>query len=185
MYRLLPNCFVIMVFSAFLVGQIVFDQFNTNANLSSKGQRLTTLYKDNLKIFKDRSFNGVDIDLAKVKAPVVILNFWASWCGPCLEEFPSLVKLKKKYKEEEVYIVGINSDTEDVNKNIEKIYRDYRLNFPSILDNNKWMGKFRVNSIPVSIIYLGDEIIVSEGAKNFMERKFLRKIDQVLEDSSA
>ena len=183
MHRLLSTCFAIMIFSAFLAGQILFDKFNINAALSKQEDQLVSLYKDNLKSFKDRSFDGIDIDLSNIKAPVVVINFWASWCGPCLEEFPSLVELKKRYGEDDVYIVGINSDTENVDKNIKKIYQNYQLNFPSVLDKNKWTEKFKVNAIPISIIYLGDEVIVSKGARDFTDQKLLKKIDQILQQS--
>ena len=179
MHRLIPTCFAIMVFSAFLVAQIVFDKLNISAT-PHKEDPLIALYWNNLKHLKDRAWDGTEIDLSRVKAPIVILNFWASWCLPCLKEFPSLVELKKRYPKDQVYILGINSDSEDMEKNMRKIYQRYQLNFPSILDKNGWTEKFRVNTIPFSIIYMGDEVLISDGAKDFMDKKFLRKIENVL-----
>ena len=183
MHRLFPACLVLMVFTAFLVAQVVLDKWDTKATLSSGQQRKTTLYKDNLRSLKGLSFDGKEIDLSKNRAPVVILNFWASWCAPCLEEFPSLVQLRKKYGEDKVLIVGINDDMEDINKSVAKIYREYRLNFPSIVPGNPWIQKFKIKSIPISIIYLGDEVMVSEGAQDFMDSKFLAMIDRALKGS--
>ena len=183
MHRLIPTCFIIMVFSAFLVAQITFDKLNIGATLSRQEDQLTTLYHNNLRLLKDMAFDGTEIDLSRIKAPIVILNFWASWCIPCLEEFPSLVELRKRYPENQVYILGINSDSEDMEKNVKKIYQKYKLNFPSILDKNGWTEKFKINTIPVSIIYMGDEVIISEVAKDFTDKKFLKKIESVLKKS--
>ena len=179
MHRLIPTCFTIMVFSAFLVAQVVFDKLNTRAT-PPKEDPLIALYWNNLKLLKDQAWDGAEINLSHVKAPIVILNFWASWCLPCLKEFPSLVELKKSYSKDQVYILGINSDSEDVEKNVRKIYKRYQLNFPSLLDKNGWTEKFRINTLPFSIIYMGDKVLSSEGTKDFMDKKFLKKIENVL-----
>ncbi|MCY4643103.1 MAG: TlpA disulfide reductase family protein [Bacteriovoracales bacterium] len=184
MSRLIPTCFTIMVFSAFLVGQIIWDKLDIEATPSQEQSQKRNFYLKNLKSIKGRSVDGDLIDLSKTKPPVVILNFWASWCLPCLDEFPSLVALKKKYKkDDEVTIVGINTDTENIKKNIKKIYKKYKLNFPSLLDEDKWSEKFRVHALPVSIIYLGNEVVVSEGSQNFMDKKFLKKVEKAIQES--
>ena len=185
MRQVTPILLALMAFSAFLASQIVFDRFGLRATLSSNREQKISLYQKNLKSFRDRSFNGKKIDLSTTKAPVIILNFWASWCVPCLEEFPSLVELKKKYDNDQVYVVGINSDTEDIEKNIKKTYKKYNLNFPTVLDKDKWTEKFEIKALPVSIIYLEDEVIISEGTRDFMDKKFLKKVERAIKKSEA
>jgi thiol-disulfide isomerase/thioredoxin len=53
---------------------------------------------------------GSDIELADYKGKVVILDFWATWCGPCRELMPTLVDLKKKYGEKGLVVVGVTSE---------------------------------------------------------------------------
>ena len=179
-HRIISACLVLMVFSAFLVGQVLFEQLDSRATLSSQEGQLAQLYRKQLNLFRDRASDGRWIDLTKDRPPVVIINFWASWCAPCLEEFPSLVRLRKQYKPGEVFIVGVNSDAENVGKNMAKIYRKYHLNFPSVTDRQKWTEKFHINHLPMSIVYLGEQVVVSKGAQDFMDQQLLKKIDQAL-----
>ena len=171
----------LMVFSSFLVGQIFFDKLNTEANFPTRETRNAALYKNNLKNFKARTFNDLKVNLAENRAPVVILNFWASWCRPCLEEFPSLVKLRKRYREDQVFILGINGDDEKAEEKIHRTYSKHHLNFPSIVDKDGgWSEKFQVKNFPFTVIYIGDEAFSLEGGQDFMSKGLLRRIDKFL-----
>jgi thiol-disulfide isomerase/thioredoxin len=104
------------------------------------------------------------------------LNFWASWCTPCLEEFPSLVKLQRKYKENKnILILTVNTDDSEILKKVKKIVERYKLNFPIVLDKNgKLVEKFSIAAIPVSIIYKDGKVYeVSNMAKDFYSGEFL------------
>ena len=175
MYNLFPLLLCLCVSSGFLAGQIFSDYWSTQASISPQDTSMRDIYQKNFKILEGLSHDGKIINLSKLKAPVVILNFWADWCIPCLEEFPSLVELRKRYRDDQVYILGI-SESEN-QKKVQKIYEKYHLNFPSILSGQKWIDKYNIQNFPFSIIYIkGDVMLAKEGKKDFLNQKLLDKI---------
>ena len=64
-------------------------------------------------IFTLKTLNDESMSLDALKGKVVLINFWASWCGPCLEELPQLEALTRKYKPESVAFLAVNLDTND------------------------------------------------------------------------
>jgi len=57
-----------------------------------------------------RAFDGQAIDLAALRGKLVVLNFWASWCGPCRSEMPALDALARDYRDRGVVVIGLSAD---------------------------------------------------------------------------
>ena len=76
---------------------------------------------------------GKSHNLADYSGKIVLVSFWASWCRPCIEEMPSLVKLKNKYADKlEILAVNIGEDKKTISQFIQKM----QINFPILLDTN-------------------------------------------------
>lgn len=65
--------------------------------------------------FEGKTTDGKTLKLSDFKGKVVLLDFWASWCGPCRKEFPYLIELSSKYKDKDFVVLAINIDREDKN----------------------------------------------------------------------
>ena len=117
---------------------------------------------------------------------VYILNFWASWCSPCMKELPALNRLGHIYKEKNVKIFTINADYENQELIIKKTRKSLGLTLNIIRDNNgKYVGGFDIQGLPVTIILKGAEVIEKiNGEINFDDPDFRKKIDQLLEPRS-
>src|SRR4026209_2811325 len=80
-------------------------------------------------VFKD--MNGVDVRLADYKGKIILLNVWATWCGPCQLEIPELIETYAKYKDQGVVVLGVSLD------DTAQMLRDYapkmQMNYPLLL----------------------------------------------------
>lgn len=181
MKKYIPILLFIMAFSGFLSTQILWDSFHLNAEQVEQDKQKYSAYEMAFQGLKLTTTKSTSIELKKEKAPLVLLNFWASWCLPCLKEFPSLVKLQEKYPGK-IKVIGINGDEENPLDNIKKIEKKYALNFESIADpNSEISDKFLVTSYPVSILFHeGKVIYVSKKIHDFMNEDFINLIDSSL-----
>ncbi len=94
------------------------------------------------------------IKLSSLNGKVVLIDFWASWCGPCRNENPRVQKLYKKYKENgfEVFAVSL-----DVNKPLWlKAIRQDKLTYTQVIDGDGWLSKvaekYYVDAIPTNFL---------------------------------
>jgi len=102
------------------------------------------------------SFNRVDLKgkrhtLAEYRGQVVLLNFWAGWCPPCVHEMPSMVRLKKHFAGQPFHILAVNLGQSRVE--VEKFLKTTPVNFPVFLDPKKEEPKrWRVYAFPTSYL---------------------------------
>lgn len=179
--KLIPVILFIMAFTGFLSTQILWDNFNSNAELVEEDKQKHSVYETNFQTLNLTTTKNTTIQLGKETTPIIVLNFWASWCIPCLKEFPSLVQFQDKYQGK-VKVIGINGDTDAPLENIRKIESKYKLNFESVVDANEAISeKFMIRTYPVSIVFhKGKVIYFSKRIHDFMEKDFLELIDDHL-----
>lgn len=113
--------------------------------------------------FKITSFSGSVIDSSKLRGSVVVINFWASWCGPCKMEAEDLEAVYKKYKDKGVSFVGIAID--DTEKNARDFIEHYKVTYPNALDSdNKLAIMYKMFIIPTTYV------LDKKGKRVFMHR---------------
>lgn len=154
MKKYFPIILPFMVFTGFLAAQIAFNIVSTSLGQSDKEKKISVYYEN---LYSEKTFQGSkgeSIALSKIKAPIVIVNFWASWCTPCLKELPSLVKIVQTYGTDKIFVVGINADEENQLREIERISAKYSLNFPTVPDKGGGiLNDFMVSGIPTTLIF--------------------------------
>lgn len=81
--------------------------------------------------FALKDMNGADVKLADYKGRPLVINFWATWCGPCKEEIPALVELAEKYKGDRLAVLGVSTD--DKPDELKKFAAEYKMNYPVLV----------------------------------------------------
>jgi Tfp pilus assembly protein PilF/peroxiredoxin len=117
--------------------------------------------------FKVKSTVGDDLSLDKFKGKVVLLDFWAVWCGPCRVEMPEVRKIWKKYSGDQFVIIGVNLDS---NRAVFDAYvKQEGLTWPQYYDGLHWGNKlarlYGVTGIPHTVLIDGEGIIRGVGLR--------------------
>lgn len=108
---------------------------------------------------------GQNLRLEDFRGQVVMLNFWASWCGPCRQEFPLMDEIYKKYEKLGFTILAVNVDenSDDANGFLE----DVPVSFPVLYDNESKISElYGVDAMPTTVM------IDRDGNKRFLHRGY-------------
>jgi thiol-disulfide isomerase/thioredoxin len=103
-----------------------------HARQQEQGQTQPTVYfvrnPDPAPEFQLSGLDGKPISLAAARGKIILLNFWASWCGPCRAEVPDLVELQERYKDR-LQVIGLIVDDDDMDA-IHQFVKDFGINYP-------------------------------------------------------
>jgi len=134
--------------------------------------------------FTLKSREGKAISLASFKGQVVLLNFWATWCGPCREEMPKLQALYAKYNALGFALVGVN--VENNPDGAKKWLEDNGpVTFPILLDTKNEVSKlYRVDTMPSTVLIAKDGTMrfVHHGYKPGYEGDYQNEVRQLLKE---
>ncbi|MFT5218117.1 MAG: thiol-disulfide isomerase/thioredoxin [Planctomycetota bacterium] len=101
--------------------------------------------------FTLKQLKGSNLKLSELTGTVVLINFWASWCGPCREEMPLLNALHKKYEPLGFTVLGVN--VEEQVANAKGFLDKFPVDFPILLDNKNQVSKlYEVIAMPTTVV---------------------------------
>ena len=101
--------------------------------------------------FKLPARDGGQVQLSELRGQVVMINFWASWCGPCRQEMPLLEQIQAKYEPLGFTLLGVNVEPDSAEA--EKWLRNVSVSFPILFDRaNAVSASFGVEAMPSSVL---------------------------------
>lgn len=129
------------------------------------------------------SKSGENIRLQEQLGNVVLINFWASWCGPCREELPHMEKLQQDYQDLGFTILAVNVDEDPSKANV--LLDDIAVSFPVLFDQDDKVSKlYQVKAMPTTVIVDrdGKQRLLHHGYKSGDEGKYRQVVKALLRE---
>jgi thiol-disulfide isomerase/thioredoxin len=124
----------------------------------------------------DMKFTAVDgreVDLSKMRGKVVLIDFWATWCGPCVQELPNVLKAYKELHPKGFEIIGISLDSDK--EKLESFVKDKGMDWPQFFDGKGWKNEmattYDIHSIPAMWLVDQKGMVIDTAARGGLEGK--------------
>ncbi|KPK39622.1 MAG: redoxin [Gammaproteobacteria bacterium SG8_47] len=133
--------------------------------------------------FTLKSQSGSNLKLSEFRGQVVMLNFWASWCGPCRQEMPLIEQLHQRYSPLGFTVLGIN--VEEDSRKAQELLREIRVSFPILFDTQNSASKlYDVSAMPSTVFVDRDGNLryLHKGYKPGYEHEYEKQIKALLRE---
>ena len=133
--------------------------------------------------FALKSSTGENLRLSEYRGDVVMINFWATWCGPCRQEMPLLDDLYARYERVGFTLLGVNID--DDSRRAMQMIDELGVKFPVLFDSSKNVSKlYDVEAMPVTVLVDREGTVrhIHHGYKPGYEDKYLTEIRALLRE---
>ncbi|MEG2791655.1 MAG: TlpA disulfide reductase family protein, partial [Odoribacter sp.] len=124
--------------------------------------------------FELKNSEGKEVKLSSLRGKYTLIDFWASWCGPCRKEIPNLKKVYADYKDKGLQLVGVSLD--ETTEKWYKAIEEEELNYLQLNDPKNITGKlYNFNGIPFIILISPEGIILEKGLRGTEVREMVAK----------
>jgi len=132
--------------------------------------------------FELRDESGVPVSLEDFRGKLVFLNFWATWCAPCVQEIPDMMALNGRFQGRlfQMLAVSVNTEWSDV----EEFYQEHSVDLPTLLDPGRQASsEYRVFAFPETFLINGEGMVVRKfvGAMKWTDPQFIAEVENLLQ----
>jgi peroxiredoxin len=132
--------------------------------------------------FTLKNLDGQEVSLRQFKGKYLLINFWATWCGPCKIEMPSLEKLYRQFKSDNFDMIGISNDMFG-DRVVAPYVKAQNITFPMLLDQRMIVSRqYGIVSLPTTILIDPQGIVIGilQGAENWSDPETLLYFENLL-----
>jgi peroxiredoxin len=133
--------------------------------------------------FALKSATGENLRLSEYRGDVVMINFWATWCGPCRQEMPLLDELFGRYQRVGFRLLGVNID--DDSRRAMEMVKELDVAFPVLFDEKKEVSRlYQVEAMPITLLLDREGTVrhIHQGYKPGYEQEYLNEIRALLRE---
>ena len=128
---------------------------------------------------------GKQLSFRELRGKVVLLNFWATWCPPCIEEMPAMEKLHQKLGKDGLVILALNY--QESPERVKEFFTEHKLTFMALLDRNGKVAElYQAWALPVSVVInkRGEIAARAMGSKDWYSKEALYYFQQLLAEQT-
>jgi len=132
------------------------------ARAASKNAKAALVEGNKFPDFNEKDLEGKPLSIAEYKGKVVLIDFWATWCGPCRAEMPNVLATYKKYHGRGFEIIGVSLD--DDRQKVVNYIKNNGMTWPQYFDGQGWGNKlavkYGIEAIPATYLLNGNGVII-------------------------
>lgn len=134
--------------------------------------------------FTLKNLNGEDVELSQIKGNIVLIDFWAVWCKPCVRKLPSVQSIHEKYGEESLVVLAINVSEKE--EKIKSFIEENNYTLPVLIGNKTVSNDYGAHAIPFVVLIDKEGTIryTELGYRQGSEQKLINEIEKLLEEIS-
>lgn len=162
---------------SYLTGRILIKSGVMNASMEKPPVDKSFNYN-----FKIKDLNGAVIDFKNFKGKTIFLNIWATWCGPCRMEMPSIQKLYDQVDKDKIVFVMLSVDQDNGLDKVVNFVKEKEYTFPVYLPKGYLPSQLQVTIIPTTFVVSPEGKIVAQeqGAANYDTAEFKTFLEQLV-----
>jgi thiol-disulfide isomerase/thioredoxin len=127
------------------------------------------------------NFDGEKVPISKFEGKVVLIDFWETWCKPCIASFPTLQKLQETYNDD-FAVLAVTPGFTDTKEDAEEFAQDHDYSFNYLMDSNGLHKKLGVQGIPFKVFVDANGEFIKKSMGSYGPEEDYKKIKKIIEE---